>query len=224
MSDRFVFQATKDEVERQFKVRSEREDYFESHYNITPGSLISVVYEEDGDRLINNFKWGLVPPDAEDERAGTENYQTTIDEIREDEWQTECLEERRCLIPAHGFYKWKTTKKKNTPFYIRLLSNELMAFAGIYSVWASPFGRDVYSCSILTTKANALVQPVGNRMPAILDSENYQTWLREEAISESALNQLLKPYPMNRLAVNRVSEEVNDTENNRPELIQPIPK
>ncbi|WP_372637568.1 SOS response-associated peptidase [Fodinibius sp.] len=224
MSDRFVFHASKEEVERQFNVHSDREDYFESHYNITPGSLISVVYRENSERLINNFKWGLIPPDAKDEREGTENYEATIENIQEEEWKKECLREQRCLIPAHGFYKWKTTKKKNTPFYIRLLSNELMAFAGIYSVWESASGRDVYSCSILTTKANALVQPVGDRMPVILEPEHYQAWLREEALGDQTLDRLLQSYPMSKMAVNRVSEEVNDTENNRPELIQPIPK
>ena len=224
MSDRFVFQATRDEVERQFNVHSERDDFFKSHYNITPGSLITAVFQEHGARAVNNFLWGLIPPDAEDERAGAEQYETTIDEIREDEWQTACLENRRCLIPAHGFYKWKTTKKKNTPFYIRLLSNELMAFAAIYSVWQSPSGRDVYSCSMLTTQANALVQPVGDRMPVIVDPGQYQVWLQPEALNQRTLDRLLQSYPMSEMAVNRVSEEVNDAGNNRPGLIQPIPK
>ena len=224
MSDRFVFHASKDETERQFKVHSEREDYFKSYYNITPGSLISVVYQEEGERLINSFKWGLIPPDAKDEREGTENYQTSIDDIRDEEWQAECLQDRRCLIPAHGFYKWKTTKKKNTPFYIRLLTNELMAFAGIYSVWKSSSGRDVYSCSMLTSEANALVQPVGDRMPVILDPEHYQAWLQEGALSERVLDRLIQSYPMSKMAVNRVSEEVNNTDKDHPELIQPIPK
>lgn len=224
MSDRFVFQATKDEVERQFKVYSDREDYFDSHFNITPGSLISVVYQEEKKRAIDNFRWGLISPGAEDERSGTENYETAIDDIEEDEWHAECLQKRRCLIPARGFYKWKTTKKKNTPFFIRLLSNELMAFAGIYAIWKAPSGRDVYSCSVLTGKANALVQPIADRMPIILDTKQYESWLRPEALDEDTLEQLSKPYPMSKMAVNRVSEEVNDTDNNNPELIQPIPK
>lgn len=224
MSDRFVYQVTRQEVESQFEVHSEREDYYESHYNITPGSLISVVYREGGRRKITNFLWGMVPPEAKDEREGEENYETTLGEIREDEWQRECLGKRRCLIPAHGFYKWKTTKKKTTPFYIRLISNELMAFAGIYSIWKSPSGRDVYSCSIITTEANALVQPVDDYMPVILDPKHYQIWLQDEALSERTLDRFLQSYPMSKMAVNRVSEEVNDTENNRPELIQPIPK
>jgi putative SOS response-associated peptidase YedK len=223
MSDRFVFKGTQEEIEQQFNVRTERSDFFESHFNITPGSRITVVYHEE-ERKIYQFRWGLIPPDAEEERAGNENYETTLDVIEENEWLTECLSKRRCLIPAHGFYKWKTTEKKSTPFFIRLLSNELMALAGIYSIWKSSTGRDVYSCAVLTTEANALIQPVGDRMPAILDTEQYTEWLGDDQLDEQSLNRLIKPFPMSKMAVNRVSEKVNDTDNNNPELIQPIPK
>ena len=99
-----------------------------------------------------------------------------------------------------------------------------MAFAGIYGIWESSSGRKVYSCSIITTDANALVQPVGERMPVIIDSDDYEAWLADEELSENDLDQLIRPYPMSKMAVNRVSEEVNDTDKNNPDLIQPIPK
>ena len=224
MSDRFVFHAPKKAVEQQFGVHSERDDYFDSNFNITPGTLIPVVYREDQERKVQQFLWGLLPSDADEEREGAEYYETTIDQMQEDDWQAKCLQKRRCLIPAHGFYKWKTTEKKSTPFYIRLLANELMAFAGIYGIWESSSGRKVYSCSIITTDANALVQPVGERMPVIIDSDDYEAWLADEELSENDLDQLIRPYPMSKMAVNRVSEEVNDTDKNNPDLIQPIPK
>lgn len=224
MSDRFVLQASKEEVEELFKVSTERDDFFESEFNITPGSLIPVVYQEDSERKIYNFKWGLVPPKADEEREGHENFAFSLDEIKEKEWLAGCLEQRRCLIPANGFYKWKFTEKKSTPFYIRLLSNELTAIAGIYSVWKSSSGRDVYSCAMLTTEANALVQPVDNRMPILIRPEYYNKWLSREPLDEAALSKLTSSYSMTEMAVNRVSEDVNDPENNSAELIQPIPK
>lgn len=224
MSDRFVLKASKQQVEQVFEVSSERDDFFESDFNITPGSLIPVVYQEDNQRRIYNFIWGLIPEDAEEEKEGVENYEVKVEDLDEDEWLKECLDRRRCLIPANGFYKWKTTKKKSTPFYIRLLSNELMALGGIYSVWKSSSGRDVYSCAVLTTKANALVQPVDDRMPVILRPENCEKWLSDKPLENAELNRFLKAYSMTEMGVNRVSEEVNDPDNNSPELIQPIPK
>ncbi len=224
MSDRFVLKASKQEVEQVFEVSSERDDFFESDFNITPGSLIPVIYREDNQRRIYNFIWGLIPENADEEKAGVENYEVKVEDLDEDEWLKECLDRRRCLIPANGFYKWKTTKKKSTPFYIRLLSNDVMALAGLYSVWKSSSGRDVYSCSVLTTEANALVQPVDDRMPVILRPENYEKWLSDKPLESTELNKLLKAFSMTEMAVNRVSEDVNDTDNNSPELIQPIPK
>lgn len=224
MSDRFVFDATKEQVEQQFGVSSERTDFYESRFNITPGSLIPTIYLEDGQKEIYHFRWGQIPVEAEEEREGIENYETSMEDLQENEWQLNALKTRRCLIPAHGFYKWKTTEKKSTPFFIRLLSNELMAIAGIYSIWESESGRNVYSCSMITTKANPLIQPVGNRMPVILEPEDYDSWLVHEPLDENTLNNLVKPFPMSKMAVNRVSEDVNNTDNDNPKLIQPIPK
>ncbi len=224
MSDRFVLESSKEEVMDLFDVSTKRDDFFESEYNITPGSLIPVVYREGDERRIYNFLWGLISPDAEDEKEGRDRFELTLEDLKKDEWLTECLEQRRCLIPANGFYKWKFTEKKSTPFYIRLLSNGVAAIAGVYSVWKSSSGRDVYSCAMLTTEANALVQPVDDRMPVLVRPEHFEQWLSGESLDEANLERLLGGYSMTEMAVNRVSEDVNDPENNSAELIQPIPK
>ena len=224
MSDRFVLKTSKKEVEELFGVSTARDDFFKPDYNITPGSLIPVVYEEDGERKVYNFRWGLIAPDAEEEIEGNDNFIIPIEDLGEDEWLMECVARRRCLIPANGFYKWKFSEKKSTPFYIRLLSNQLTAIAGIYSVWESSAGRDVYSCAMLTTEANTLIQPVDDRMPVFVHPDDRDQWLGEGKLSESELEEVMNGYSMTELTVNRVSEDVNDPENNSPELIQPIPK
>lgn len=224
MSDRFVLQASKQEVEQLFDVSTARDDFFDPDFNITPGSLTPVVYQEDRERKIYNFRWGLIPPDAEEEMEGNENFEVPIEDLNDGEWLTECIEQRRCLIPASGYYKWKFSEKKSTPFYIRLLSNQLTAMAGIYSIWESSAGRDVYSCAMLTTEANPLVQPVDDRMPILIHPNHYKKWLADKKLTEPDLEEVINGYAMTELTVNRVSEDVNDPENNGPELIQPIPK
>lgn len=225
MSDRFVLHATQDEIEAFFEVSSERTDYFEPDYNINPGTLRPIILRERARRHIQQAQWGLIPEDAEEERAGKEHYAIRSEDVRENEWYSECINNRRCLVPANGFYKWKTSKKKQTPFYIRLLSNRLTAFAGIYSVWKSDSGRDVYSFALLTTEANTLVEPIDERMPVLLRKAAFEEWLGEDELTEEMYrNMLLEPYDLTLMAVNRVSEKVNDISNNGPELIQPIPK
>lgn len=224
MSDRFVLEAAKQEVEQQFGVSTARNDFFEPDFNITPGSLIPVVYSENNERKIYTFRWGLIPPDAEEEREGNENFEVPIEDLEDDEWLTDCVAQHRCLIPANGYYKWKSSEKKSTPFYIRLLSNQLAAIAGIYSVWKSSAGRDVYSCAMLTTEANVLIQPVDDRMPVLIHPDYYEQWLAKKKLGESEFESVINGYAMTELTVNRVSEDVNDPENNSAELIQPIPK
>lgn len=218
MSDRFVLHASKEEVEQAFGVSTRRDDFFEANYNIAPGDQVPAVYRKNGKNEIYLFQWGMIPEDAEEEKEGMEHYVLKSEELNG------TAGGRRCIIPASGFYKWKTTKKKSTPFYIRLLANDLMGIAGIYSVWKSDRGRDVYSFSMLTTEANALVQPVDDRMPVILRPSTYGLWLGEEEMDSDTLQGLLKPFHLTEMVVNRVSEEVSDPTNNRPELIQPIPK
>lgn len=223
MSDRLARHSAKEEIEQEFKVSTHRDDFFDPNYNISPGSLMPAVYVEDRERKIYNFQWGLIPEDADAEQEGKAHYQAKLEEVEKDDWLKECFEQRRCIIPANGFYKWKTTQKKSTPFYVRLLSNKVAGFAGVYAVWESPSGRDVYSFTLLTIKANALVQPVDDRMPAILRPRDYESWLDEEADPE-LLKSLLKPFGLTEMAVNRVSEKVSDVTSKGAELIQPIPK
>lgn len=99
-----------------------------------------------------------------------------------------------------------------------------MGIAGIYSVWAPNDDNQIYSFAMLTTEANALVQPVDERMPVILRADSYDVWLSQEKVDSVTFSGLLKPYLLTEMAVNRVSEEINDPEKNSPELIQPIPK
>src|SRR5699024_12470476 len=100
----------------------------------------------------------------------------------------------------------------------------LMAISCIYSICESRSGRKPYSCSMLTTDFNVLIQPVGQSKPEIVEQEDYEEWLQAKELNEEVVSQIAQPYPMSKMAVNRVSEAVNDVNNNGPELVQPIPK
>ncbi|MFH5832351.1 SOS response-associated peptidase [Halalkalibaculum sp. DA384] len=223
MSDRFVLHASKETVETAFGVTTQRDDYFEPNYNITPGTRVPAIFYEEGNRRIYDFHWGLIPEGAENEKEGQQNLTLPVEALNDEKYAT-AFKQRRCLVPANGFYKWKTGEKKSTPFYIRLLSNEVMGLAALYSVWQSSSGRDVYSFALISTEANALVQPVDDRMPVIIRPEHYSAWLGEGGPEIAAESAILKPLDLTEMAVNRVTEEVNDPDNNHPELIQPIPK
>ncbi len=225
MSKRFVLHASQSEVERYFSVEADPGFKITSNYNISAGALHPLILKDEGQSQVIQAKWGLLPPDAENEREGKENCIIPVEDLQEDDWLHECIEKRRALVPASGFYKWKSTENKTTPFYVRMLSGTIMALGGIYRRWKSSSGREVYSFAILTTEANALIEPVADRMPVIVRPENFEKWLNENVEAEEIFGQI-EDYPtmLTEMIVNRVSEEVNDINNNGPELIQPIPK
>lgn len=221
MSDRFVLHAGKEEIEELLGATTPRDDYFDSNFNINPGTLLPILVVNDGKREIRQAHWGLIPADADEEKDGRDHYEMEAENLEEEMESGRWGDLQRCVVPANGFYKWKFSEKKATPFYIRLLSNRVMGLAGVCSVWESESGRDVYSFAMLITDANALVQPVDDRMPVILRRESYGDWLNEDL---DKLQSMLQPFSLTEMAVNRVTNEVNDLSNNSPELIQPIPK
>ncbi len=225
MNKRFALAASKEDIENYFSVEAETKLNITPNYNISAGALQPIIIEDDGRKHIKQAKWGLIPPEAENERAGKENCIVPVEGLKDNEWLGECVEKRRALIPASGFYKWKSTENKSTPFYVRMLSGNIMALGGIYNRWESSAGRQLYSFAILGTEANALVEPIDDRMPVIVRTQNFEKWLDKNADAKKMLQQI-EDYPtmLTEMIVNRVSEEVNDISNNEPKLIQPIPK
>ena len=82
-------------------------------------------------------------------------------------------------------------------------------------------GPEVHSCTILTTGANDLLASVHNRMPVILDSENYDFWLDPDVQEKDSLTGLLKPYPSEALQAYPVSRFVNSPSNDDPRCVEP---
>ena len=85
---------------------------------------------------------------------------------------------RRCLVPADGFYEWRREGKRKMPMWVHLKKREPFAFAGLWDYWPDPAGdKELYSFTIITTEANALLRPIHNRMPVIYDTAMGRQWL-----------------------------------------------
>jgi len=125
----------------------------------------------------------------------------------------------RCLIPASGFFKWKTTGKAKVPHVIRPAFGVIFVFAGLESNWAGPDGK-ITTCAIITTEPNSLMVGIRNRMPVILAPDDAETWLDPEQKQE-ALLRLLRPCPAEQMEAFPVSPLVNNARNDGPELFAP---
>jgi putative SOS response-associated peptidase YedK len=129
---------------------------------------------------------------------------------------------RWCLIPADGFYEWQRTGKAKQPLHFHLRSGDPFAFAGIWEVWRHRNER-IETAAILTTEPNELLQPVHNRMPAILETDYYRQWLDPSEQDPDDLKLLLQPYPADQMVAESVSTFVNNARNEGPECLMAAP-
>jgi putative SOS response-associated peptidase YedK len=131
---------------------------------------------------------------------------------------------RRCLIPADGFYEWRSEGNRKVPMWIHLKKRQPFAFAGLWDYWRDPAGdKDLYSFTIITTDANALLRPIHNRMPVIYDKEMGRQWLEESFGDQPMiLAAVLRPWPSELMEAHEVSTLVNSPENDSVECIQAV--
>lgn len=197
---------------------------FESHYNIAPTAFIPVVRATVEGLTGTTMRWGLIPRWAKNTAALPLLHNARSETVAEKPLFRQALKYRRCLIPASGFYEWKTVPGQSLkqPFYISLNTGEPMSFAGLWESSLTPEGNQLDTCTILTIMANSLLEPIHHRMPVILDRNDWPAWLRLGSIEPKELITLLKSPDIDHLQVWGVAHMVNKVKNNDPKLLQPI--
>lgn len=209
MAKRVAFFASKEEVEEYYNIETNKETLFEPHYNLSPGHQLPVITIPNEGPEINRVRWGQMGPNRAE-------YTTVEKESILDELQKKDV--NRCILPLSGFFVWKDDQEKNHPFFVRLLDSAVMSIAGLFYNGDEPF------VSLVTTKSNALVQPMSSRMPLMLDQPTALQWLDPGIDTDDLLKEAENLFMLTDLSVLRVSKKVNDPKNNNPEIIQPIPK
>jgi putative SOS response-associated peptidase YedK len=190
------------------------------NYNVAPTQGVAAVLEEAGQRRLEVLRWGLIPPWADDPGIGSRMINARSETAPGKPSFRRAFRERRCLIPADGFYEWQRTNGAKQPYYIHMEDGRPFAFAGLWESWSKGGEGEVRTCTILTTGANALVGEVHDRMPVILAHDAYDVWL-DPASERDELTGLLAPYPEDEMESYPVSRFVNSPSNNDPRCIEP---
>ena len=190
------------------------------NYNVAPTQGVAAVLEEAGQRRLEVLRWGLIPPWADDPGIGSRMINARSETAPGKPSFRRAFRERRCLIPADGFYEWQRTNGAKQPYYIHMEDGRPFAFAGLWESWSKGGEGEVRTCTILTTGANALVGEVHDRMPVILAHDAYDVWL-DPASERDELTGLLAPYPEDEMEAYPVSRFVNSPSNNDPRCIEP---
>jgi putative SOS response-associated peptidase YedK len=222
MCGRFTLATPEQDLVVQFSLPEIPE--LQPRYNIAPTQPVAAVRvpTSGGDRELVMLHWGLIPFWAKDPGLGARLINARSETVADKPAFRAAFRRRRCLVPADGFYEWQKQNGTKQPFFIRLQDGRPFAFAGLWERWQDQDGGVIESCTLLTTRPNALLQPLHNRMPVILHPHDYTLWLSPETQDVDALHRLLNPYPSGEMDAYPVSRYVNSPQNEGPECILPL--
>jgi putative SOS response-associated peptidase YedK len=218
MCGRYTLAGKPVDLEKQLRANLLHGTSLNQSWNIAPGSFVAAVLCERADTIVP-VKWGLTPNWSI--KSGKPLFLVNLrdDSIKTKPGFKHYLKNRRCIIPASGFYEWKADGKSKQPYYFHCLNQEFMFFAGIYEPASNDDSQNPM-VSILTTEANALVNPIHNRMPVILHPEQARKWL--ESDDQNTLTDMLRPYPSDEMECWPVSTRVNKASTDDSALVDPI--
>jgi putative SOS response-associated peptidase YedK len=189
-------------------------------YNVAPGQdVLAVVRAPEGLRL-GSLRWGLVPHWASDPGGGAKMINARSETVASRPAFRDAFRNRRCWILADGFYEWQARPDgPKQPWHIRRPDRRPFALAGLWDRWRGD-GRELVTCTILTTTPSEVVAPLHDRMPVILTPAERDRWLDPDARPDD-LHALLRPYA-DPLEATAVSSLVNAVDNDGPEVWEPV--
>ena len=195
-------------------------------YNVAPTQLVSAIrHDGDGNRSLACLRWGLIPSWAKDKSIGNRMINARGETVADKPSFRGPFRSKRCLIVADGFFEWKKTPEGKQPVYICLQDERPFAFAGLWDRWEG--GETIESCTVITTDANELLQPVHDRMPVILAGDDCELWLASDVPGsderkKAELLDLLRPFPADAMKYYPVSKLVNSPGNEQPACVTPL--
>ena len=191
-------------------------------YNIAPTQTVPVVrLNSGGRREIALLRWGLIPFWSKDAKIAYRTINARAETVATAPAFRAAFKKRRCLVPASGFYEWKKLDGSDKqPYFIGMSDGAPFAFAGLWERWDKG-EAPVETFTIITGEPNSLVAGLYDRMPAILDPEDYEAWL---TAADTAIPQaVLQPFPAQLMTAYPVSKRVNNTRNDEPAMMEPAP-
>jgi putative SOS response-associated peptidase YedK len=222
MCGRFTQQRPTSEIARIFEAEDLAVDEG-GHFNVAPTDEAAVVVQRDERRAVVRYRWGLVPSWAEPRQA-SKAFNARAETLATSGLFRDAFRRRRCLVPADGFYEWlKQDGGGRQPMRILDPSGGPLALAGLWTgrqdpatgVWQRTF-------TIVTTRPNAFMTPIHNRMPVVIPPASWAAWLDPTPREPGELRALLEPRDDVALDAYPVSSLVNSVRNNGPELIAPV--
>ena len=219
MCGRFTLASDPSDLCTRFQIEVEHLPY-RPRYNVAPTQEVLAVVSDGGRRQAEYMRWGLVPYWARDMGIGSKTINARAETLDSRPAFRGALDRRRrCLVLADGFFEWRKEGRTSTPMYVALKARQPFAMAGLWDSWRAPSGEALHSCTIVTVPANALVEPIHGRMPAILCPEGDRDWLDPGTGGLEAVSHLLAPYLPEQMEAYQVTSLVNSPANDGPDVL-----
>ena len=208
MCREFVLSHTNSQIAQQFSLTETPQ--IVASYGVKCGREIATVHEAksatSSTRTVQNLRWGLVPHWMNDDQPERRIFNARAETLHQKPAFRESLIERRCIVPASGFFEQTTQVNadgdgERAPLYVHHKDDALLGFAALYDEWYSREGELVRSCAIVTTESNRLLSPHHARMPAVLREEDYASWLDPHNFDVKSLRSVLQPFDARKLAL-----------------------
>ena len=175
---------------------------------------------ETGERHLDVLKWGLVPYFTKDLKTARKPINARRETVATSGMFREAFAKRRCLVPAAAYYEWLDGPNGKVPFAVARLDGDPVVFGGMWEEWSSPDGEKLRTFATITTEANKQLSVIQDRMPVIIEQEDWPLWLGE---AEGDPKSLLRAAPEDVLRVWPVDKKVGNFRNDGPELLEPRP-
>lgn len=209
-------------------------------YNVAPTKPVYAVMsrvpksnpEGRAVRQLQVLRWGLVPSWAKDPSIGSKMINARVETVAEKPSYRKAFAERRCLLPADGYFEWAVQeaagtgkKPKKQPYFIQPADGGVMAMAGLYEFWRDRGRPDddplawLVTCAVITTSALDEAGKVHDRMPMLIERDRWAEWL-DPGVPDA--HGFLVPAGATGLTAYPVSTAVNSVRNNGPELVEPM--
>jgi putative SOS response-associated peptidase YedK len=202
-------------------------DLWERQFNIPPREMAPIVFERNGKCHLTAGLWSLLPPSAKrlDFANEVSTFNAKAETLPEKPSFRNAFLKRRCIVPAEAFYEWVGPKRKRQPLHISRRDGRFLSMAGLYNYWKpeGSEGRPIPTFAVVTTEPNQWMARIHNRMPAILQDDQIETWLDPAISDTNQLNGLLKAPSEDFLECYPVDPKlVNSALLDTPECVDPI--
>ena len=219
MCGRFVITSPPDALRQIFGYPEQPN--FPQRFNVSPTQPIPVILAHDG-RHFHLMRWGLWPSWVKDPRNFTLLINARAETVTEKPAFKNAIRRRRCLVPADGYYEWKSTEQGKRPYFIYRRDRRPIAFAGVAETWVGPNGEEVDTAAIVTAPASADLAELHSRVPVTIEPEHFELWLDCRNHDVEEVRPLMRGPEVGELAWHEISSRVNHVTNDDAQLVLPI--